>query len=60
MGLEDLDVLQAELEALLVSVTKRQMHVETEMDTLTAWQESQNKPKDNKKPSMTKVSFELR
>lgn len=54
MGLEDLDVLQAELETLLVSVTKRKMLVETERDTLAAWQ-SLSKPKE-KKASPSKVS----
>lgn len=48
MGLEDLDALQTELESLLVSVTRRQLLVEDEMEMLVNWQDSQSKPKDKK------------
>ena len=51
--LEDLDSLQTELETLLVSVVKRQMTIESEMDALVTWQE---KPKD-KKPTLVKVNY---
>lgn len=51
--LEDLDSLQTELETLLVSVVKRQMTIESEMDALVTWQE---KPKD-KKPVLVKVNW---
>lgn len=46
VGLEDLDVLQIELESLLVSVTRRHMLVEDEMEAL---------PKDKK--TVLKVLF---
>lgn len=65
MGLEDLDVLQAEIETLLVSVTRRQISIENELDTLVNWHENQTRPgkqqersASSKSSSPTKTSTE--
>ena len=45
LGIEDLDALQSEVESMLVNVTKRSIAIESEVDALVNWQESQIKPK---------------
>ena len=58
VGLEDLDVLQAEIETLLVSVTRRQISVQNELDTLVSWNENQSRPskQQDKSSNTTKAS----
>lgn len=40
VGLEDLDVLQNEIETMLVSVTRRQISIESDIEALNSWNES--------------------
>lgn len=58
VGLEDLDALQTEVELMLVNVTRRSIAIDSEVDTLTNWQESQCKPHRDKKSSPSKTSSE--
>lgn len=51
IGLEDLDDLQTELESMLVDVRKRSFAIQSEIEALTNWQESQIKPKKGSSPS---------
>lgn len=50
---EDLDPLQLELEELLVSVSKRRIQIEKEMDVLLNWHVKEPKSKDKKSPFKT-------
>jgi transcriptional adapter 3 len=51
VGIEDLDVLQSEVESMLVNVTRRSIAIESEIDALVNWQESQIKPKKGTSPA---------
>ena len=52
IGIDDLDGLQAEIESMLVNVTKRRIAIQSETDALVNWTESQIKPKKGS-PSKT-------
>src|SRR2546423_379337 len=49
VGLEDLDAIQTEIEMMLVNVTRRSIAIESEVEALVNWQESQVRPRDRHK-----------
>ena len=53
IGVEELDTLQTELETLLASVAKRMRQLESEIQTLSNWQDNKSTPPSGK-PDKTK------